>query len=125
LYGKRFNDTKYGWKEKRNWLAKGNLPKSVSKYGSSANEIFVAYVELEEKLGSRMKGIPLGAVGIYTYCQKFKIGLQQLMAENRNVSLSTIFRRDLMALTEGASKISGLPYVINAYSEEANKILKE
>jgi glutamate synthase domain-containing protein 2 len=108
-----------------NWLAEGNLPTSVSKYGKTANEIFVAYAELEEKFGSKMKDIPLGALGIYTYCQKFKVGLQQLMAGSRNFRLSTISRRDLMALTEEASKISGLPYVMDAYSEEANKILEE
>jgi hypothetical protein len=106
-------------------LKEGKLPKTVSKYGSEANEIFVAYAELEEKFGSRMKDIPLGAVGIYTYCQKFKVGLQQLMAGSRNFRLSTISRKDLMALTEEASKISGIPYVMNAYSEEANKILEE
>jgi glutamate synthase domain-containing protein 2 len=108
-----------------NWLAEGNLPASVSKYGNSANEIFVAYAELEEKFGSKMKDIPLGAVGIYTYCQKFKVGLQQLMAGSRNFRLSTISRKDLMALTEEASKISGIPYVMDAYSKEANEILEE
>ena len=108
-----------------NWLAEGKLPTSVSKYGNSASEIFVAYSELEEKFGSKMKDIPLGAVGIYTYCQRFRVGLQQLMAGSRNFRLSTISRRDLMALTEEASKISGLPYVMDAYSEEANKILEE
>jgi glutamate synthase domain-containing protein 2 len=108
-----------------NWLAEGKLPTSVSKYGNTASEIFVAYAELQEKFGSRMKDIPLGAVGIYTYCQRFKVGLQQLMAGSRNFRLSTISRKDLMALTEEASKISGIPYVMDAYSEEANKILEE
>jgi glutamate synthase domain-containing protein 2 len=107
------------------WLAEGNLPDSVSKYGNTASEIFVAHAELEEKYGSRMKDIPLGAVGIYTYCQKFKVGLQQLMAGSRNFRLSTISRKDLMALTEEASKISGIAYVMDAYGEEANKILEE
>jgi len=107
------------------WLKEGKLPRSVSKYGNEAKEIFVAYAELEEKFGSKMKNIPLGAVGIYTYCQKFKVGLQQLMAGSRNFRLSTISRKDLMALTEEASKISGIPYVMDAYSEEANKILEE
>jgi glutamate synthase domain-containing protein 2 len=107
------------------WLKAGNLPKSVSKYGSDVNEIFVAYAALEEKFGSDIKNIPLGAIAIYTYAQKFKVGLQQLMAGNRNFKLSTISRKDLMALTEEASKISGIPYVMDAYSEEANKILDE
>jgi glutamate synthase domain-containing protein 2 len=108
-----------------NWIAEGNLPNSVSKYGKSANEIFVAYAELEEKFGSKMKDIPLGAVGIYTYCQKFKVGLQQLMAGSRNFKLSTISRKDLMALTEEAVKVSGIPYVMDAYNNEANTILDE
>ena len=107
------------------WLKEGKLPRTVSKYGSEAREIFIAYAELEEKFGSGMKNIPLGAVGIYTYCQKFKAGLQQLMAGSRNFRLSTISRKDLMALTDEASKVSGIPYVMDAYNEEANRILDE
>ena len=107
------------------WLKDDNLPKSVSKFGNDVNEIFVAYAELKEKFGSEMKNIPLGAVSIYTYCQKFRVGLQQLMAGSRNFRLSTISRKDLMALTEDASKISGIPYVMDAYGEEANRILEE
>ena len=107
------------------WIEEDDLPKSVSKYGSNVKEIFVAYAELEEKFGSDVKDIPLGAVGIYTYCQKFRVGLQQLMAGSRNFRLSTISRKDLMALTEEAAKISGIPYVMNAYGEEANRILEE
>jgi len=107
------------------WLKDDNLPKTVSKYGKNVNEIFVAYAELEEKFGSKMKNIPLGAVGLYTYCQKFKVGLQQLMAGSRNFRLSTMSRKDLMALTEEAAKISGIPYVMDAYAEEANNILEE
>ena len=107
------------------WLKEDNLPKSVSKYGRDVNEIFVSYAELKEKYGEDIKDLPLGAVGIYTYCQKFKVGLQQLMAGSRNFKLSTIGRKDLMALTEEASKISGIPYVMDAYSEEAHRILEE
>jgi hypothetical protein len=47
------------------------------------------------------------------------------MAGSRNFRLSTISRKDLMALTEEAAKISGIPYVMNAYKEEADKILEE
>jgi glutamate synthase domain-containing protein 2 len=107
------------------WLDDNTLPRTVSKYGNDAKEIFVTYAELEEKFGSDMKDIPLGAVGIYTYCQKFKVGLQQLMAGNRNFNLSTISRKDIMALTEEASKISGIPYIMDAYGVEANRILEE
>jgi glutamate synthase domain-containing protein 2 len=108
-----------------NWIKDGNLPKSVSKYGNTVSEIFVAYEEIKEKFGSKINEIPLGALGIYTYCQKFKVGLQQLMAGSRNFNLSEISRKDVMALTEEAAKISGIPYVMDAYSEEAQKVLDE
>ena len=101
------------------WLQAGDLPKSVSKYGSTVDEIFVCYEELKEKYGSRVKEIPMGAVGIYTYAQKFRTGLQQLMAGSRNFRLSTISRGDLMALTTESSEISGIPYVMEARYDEA------
>ncbi len=108
-----------------NWLKEGDLPKTVSKYGNKVEEIFECYEELRAKYGSEIKNIPLGAIGIYTFCQKIRIGLQQLMAGSRNFTLSTISRKDLMALTEEAAKISGIPYVMDAYREEAEEILEE
>ena len=105
------------------WLEAKDLPKSVSKYGSRMEEIFVAYEELKEKYGVRMKEIPAGAIGIYTYSQKFRTGLQQIMAGSRNFSLSSISRNDLMALTEEASKISGIPYVMDSYRDAALSVL--
>ena len=107
------------------WLEEGNLPKTVAKYGSRVEEIFVCYEELKEKYGDELKDIPLGAVGIYTFCQKFKMGLQQLMAGSRNFSLSAISRRDLMSLTEEAAGVTGIPYVMDAYSQEAEDILQD
>lgn len=107
------------------WLKEGNLPKNVAKYGDSLEEIFITYEELKEKYGSRINEIPTGAIAMYTFCQKIKIGLQQLMAGSRNFKLSTISRNDLIALTEEAAKVSGIPYVMDAYREEAEKILEE
>jgi glutamate synthase domain-containing protein 2 len=106
------------------WLAEGQLPKSVSKYGVRPEEIFVCYEELKGKYGEDMQDIPLGAVGIYTFCQKMRIGLQQLMAGSRNFGLSTISRKDLMALTEEAAQVSGIAYVMDAYRQEAEEILE-
>ena len=88
-------------------------------------EIFVSYEELKGKYGNAMKDIPLGAIGIYTFSQKLRVGLQQLMAGSRNFKLSLISREDLMALTEEAAKISGIPYVMQAYRPEAEQILAE
>jgi len=106
------------------WLEKGELPASISKYGSSAEGIFVSYEDLKAKYGQDIKKIPLGAVGLYTYCQKFRTGMQQLMAGSRNFKLSTISRKELMALTEEAARVSGIAYVMNAYRNEAEAILE-
>jgi len=105
------------------WLDAGELPKTVSKYGSTVQEIFVAYEELKEKYGERMSEIPLGALALYTYSQKFKTGMQQIMAGSRNFSLASVSRNDLMALTPEAAEVSGIPYVMDAFREAAEDIL--
>lgn len=105
------------------WIKENDLPKTVSEFGSTPEEIYVTYAELKEKYGKDMKDIPLGAVGIYTFSQKIRVGLQQLMAGSRNFRVNTISRKDLMALTEDAAKVSGIPYVMDAYRQEAEKIL--
>jgi glutamate synthase domain-containing protein 2 len=106
------------------WLSDGKLPKTVSNFGHAPEQIFVSYEELKKKYGEEVKNLPMGAVGIYTYAQKMKAGLQQLMAGSRNFRLSTIGRKDLMSLTEEAAKVSGIPYVMSAFRDEAQKILE-
>lgn len=105
------------------WLKEGNLPPSVSTYGKTEKEIFVCYEELLEKYGKEMKEIPLGAIGVYSFVQKIKVGLQQLMAGSRNFRIASISRRDLMSLTEEAAQVSGIPYLMEAYRREADAIL--
>ncbi len=106
------------------WLKQGKLPKNVAEYGNTVEEIFVCYETLREKYGDQIKEIPLGAIAIYTFCDKIKVGLQQLMAGSRNFKISTISRKDLMALTREAAEISGIPYVMEAQREEAERILE-
>jgi glutamate synthase domain-containing protein 2 len=105
------------------WIKEKQLPPTVSEFGSTEKEIFVYYEELEDKYGKEMKNIPLGALGVYSFSQKIRVGLQQLMAGSRNFRLNTISRRDLMSLTEDAAKVSGIPYVMDAYRKEAEAIL--
>ena len=107
------------------WLAKGRLPKTVAEYGTRVEEIFACYEELRDRYGEALADMPLGAVGVYTFCQKLRVGLQQLMAGSRNFSLATISRRDLMALTEEAARVTGIAYVMDAYREEAEAILDD
>jgi glutamate synthase domain-containing protein 2 len=106
------------------WMSKNDLPKTVSQYGSSVEEIFVSYESVKDRVGSaEISNIPLGAVGIYSYADKIKVGLQQLMAGARCFNVSSISRRELMSLTEECTKVTGIPYVMDAYREEAEAIL--
>lgn len=106
------------------WIKTNKLPPTVSEFGVRPEEIFVSYEELADKYGDDMKDIPLGAIGVYTFSQRIRVGLQQLMAGSRNFSLSSISRKDIMSLTEEAAEVSGIPYVMNAYRKEAEKILE-
>jgi glutamate synthase domain-containing protein 2 len=106
------------------WLKDGKLPPTVSQFGSTPEEIFVCWEEVKNMVGANeMKKIPLGAVGIYSYSEKLRVGLQQIMAGARCFSLPVISRSDLMSLTEEASKVTGIPYLMQAYRDEALKIL--
>jgi glutamate synthase domain-containing protein 2 len=106
------------------WIKDGTLPKNVSDYGSTPEEIFVNYEKVKDIVGSQeIKNIPLGAIGIYSYADKLKVGLQQLMAGARRFNLGVITRKDLMSLTEECAKVTGIPYLMECYREEALKIL--
>ena len=106
------------------WLKDGKLPNTVGQFGSTTEEIFVNYEDVKSIVGANeMKSIPLGAVGIYSFVDKLRVGLQQLMAGARCFSVPAITRRELMSLTEECAKVTGIPYLMDAYREEAEAIL--
>ncbi|MHB1355995.1 MAG: FMN-binding glutamate synthase family protein [Anaerolineae bacterium] len=105
------------------WLKEGKLPHSVSQFGSTVEEIFVSYETLKARFGDALKELPMGAIGWYTYVDKLRVGLQQLMAGSRNFTLASISRKDIMALTHEAADLSGIPYVMDAYKDEAYAII--
>ncbi len=105
------------------WIDEKDLPKTVGQYGTTIEEIFVSYETLKAEYGDAVKDFPMGAIGIYTYSDKIKVGLQQLMSGSRNMRLDTISRDDVMALTPEAAEVSGIPYVMDAYREEAMRII--
>jgi len=58
-----------------NW---DKLPKTVSALGSSAEEIFACYYDVEKKVGKdEMKNIPYGAIAFYTLADKLACGLSE------------------------------------------------
>ncbi|MDM8540514.1 hypothetical protein QUF90_05450 [Desulfococcaceae bacterium HSG9] len=107
------------------WLKgnNGGLPATISKFGTTKEEIFVSYEDLKEKYGKEIDTFPLGAVAIYSVGEKIKVGLQQLMAGARKWQVNLMSRDDLFALTKEAGKVTGIPYVMNSYKEEAYDII--
>ena len=76
-----------------------------------------------ERFGDEFKNLPPGAMGIYSYVDRLRQGLQQLMAGERKFALKYIERNDLVALTREAADVSGIPYVMESDREEIDKIL--
>jgi len=106
------------------WIMRNDLPKTVSQYGSSVEEIFVSYEAIKDMVGSdEIKNVPLGAIGIYSYSDKIRVGLQQLLAGARCFNIGAVTRKELMSLTEECTKVTKIPYVMDAYREEAEAIL--
>ncbi len=102
-----------------------NLPPSVTENGLKAEEIFANYFDVQKKVGAKeMKNIPLGAVGIWTFCDKLGAGLQQLMAGARKFSLAEIARDDLFAGNRETAEDTGIPYMTEALNDKALKILQ-
>jgi glutamate synthase domain-containing protein 2 len=107
------------------WIKEKNLPKSVSDFGNKPEEIFVNYEKIKDIVGANeIKNVPLGAIGIYSYADKIKVGLQQLMAGARKFNVTKITRSELMSLTEECVRVTKIPYLMDCYREEAMKILK-
>ena len=108
----------------KTWLDEGKLPQTVSQFGSTPESIFVNWEDVKNIVGANeMKNIPFGAIGIYSYSEKIKVGLQQLMAGTRCFSVPVISRNEIMSLTEECAKVTGIPYLMDAYREEAIAIL--
>jgi glutamate synthase domain-containing protein 2 len=106
------------------WMKDGKLPKEAKCHGETVEQIFVKADELKAKYGSRFQKIPLGAIAMYTYCDRLKAGLQQLMAGARKFGLDHLDRGDLVALTRGAAEVTDIPYVMDCDAEEVDLILK-
>ncbi|MBW1980439.1 MAG: FMN-binding glutamate synthase family protein [Deltaproteobacteria bacterium] len=105
------------------WM-KNELPKTVSQFGTTPEEIFICWEQVSDIVGKdEMKNIPLGAVGIFSYIDKLRVGLQQMMAGARCFSVPAISRNELMSLTEECAKVTGIPYLTECYLEEAMEIL--
>lgn len=105
-----------------NW---DKLPNSVLSNGSSKEEIFACYYDVQKRVGANeMKNIPLGAIAAWTLSDKLGAGLQQLMAGARKFSLGAITRDDVVALNKATADVTGLKYILSANDDKAKAILR-
>jgi glutamate synthase domain-containing protein 2 len=104
-------------------IDEGNLPLSVSRYGSRRDEIFVTAPELKQMLNGSYEGLPCSAMGLYTYFARIAQGLRQFLCGGRKFALEHVTRDDICALTRAAGDVSGIRYVMDIDKEEVDTIL--
>lgn len=105
-------------------IKKGKLPPDLKKFGEEVESIFICAEKLKDRYGNDIiKKIPTGAIGVYTFCERIQLGLQQLMAGARKFKLELLSRDDVFALTREAAEVTGLPYVMDVDAEEVDEIL--
>jgi glutamate synthase domain-containing protein 2 len=104
-----------------NW---DNLPKSVSEFGNTPEQIFAGYAQLQNRLGSSaVKELPFGAIAVCTLADKLTAGLQQLLAGVRKFSVQHISRSDVFASNRETEKETGIPFITDVKDTEARRIL--
>jgi len=105
-----------------NW---DKLPASIIEHGTSPEEIFAGYYDLEKKVGkSEMKNIPFGAIAAYTLADKLGAGLQQLMAGARKFNLSEITRDEIFSGNRETERETGVPFIADVKDDVAKEIIK-
>ncbi len=105
------------------WIAEDKLPNEIKKFGDVAERIFITYEPLKQKFGKDFGKLPYGAIAMYTFCDRLKLGLQQLMAGARKFGLKHLNRNDVVCLTKEAADVTGIPYVMESDAAEAEMIL--
>ena len=104
-----------------NW---DKLPKTVSDLGTTAEEIFTGYFDVQKKIGAKaMKDLPFGAIAMWGLVDKLSAGLQQLMAGARKFALPALDRIDLAAANRETARETGLNFITETGDETARAIL--
>ena len=86
-------------------LDKGTIPKHLTRFGSTKEELFLELGEIKSLYGKTADHISLGAVGAYSYLKKMAFGVRHFAALNRKFALQYINKEDLIPLTEDARKL--------------------
>ncbi len=104
-------------------ISDGTLPKSIEKYGTDMESVFVELSNLRKIFGTKADSLPGSAIGLYTYYKRLSQGLRQLMCGARKFALEHITREDIVSLTKIAASVSGIPFVMDFEKDEVTSIL--
>lgn len=99
-------------------------PSFAKQYGTDPEQFFITAPSVAKRFPGKKLGedIPWGGVALYTYWHdRTGEGLKQLMAGTRKFKLPCIEMEDIVALTEYASKVSG----IETLEERAMRVMQE
>jgi len=100
------------------------LAPAVAELGSSADEIFAGYYDVQKKVGAdEMKNVPYGAIAMWTLADKLSCGLQQLMAGARRFNLGEVTREDVFSANRETEEVTKVPFITDVLDESAKKIL--
>lgn len=101
------------------------LPKSVADIGSTPETIFAGYHHLEQRLGREaMRDVPLGAVAMWTMCDRLGAGVQHLMGGARKFRVEAIARTDIAAANRETAAATGIPFITEQEEAQAVSILQ-
>jgi len=94
---------------------------ALSNFGEG---FFRCSAELKEKYIERFDKISWEAVGLYSYLHdRIRIGLQHLMPGSRRFRIDLLDRSNLLALTERASEVTGIPMPLECDLDLIEQIL--
>lgn len=105
------------------WIKEDKLSPEIKKYGDTVEKIFITTETLRSKFGKDFKKLPVAAMAMYTFTDRLKLGLQQLMAGARKFAVKHIDRNDIVSLTNECANVTGIPYVMESDMKEAERIL--
>ncbi|MGC7846300.1 FMN-binding glutamate synthase family protein [Desulforudis sp. 1088] len=104
-------------------LKEGKVLPEYKTYGDTVEQVIRSARRIKARLGADYDRLPIGALGVYGYCDRLAQGLRQLMCGARKWALEYITRDDVVALTPEAAKITGITYIMDADRQEVDRIL--
>lgn len=83
----------------------GDVPKPLTRYGDTVEEIFSDLPDLRALYGREADEFSPGAIGVFSYLNKIAFGLKHFAALNRKFDVKLLDQSDLIPLTRDAREL--------------------